>query len=110
MNVGQLRAALANLPDHMPVVIEQEDLDLVGTYVEVMQVRFTDSDVYFDSKAFSLDGSRPYDRADWHWHNSGTPARGKPTEPVVLLGCKLPWRPTIDGEIAQPELGSGDQQ
>lgn len=63
MNVGQLRAAIANLPDHLPVVIDQEDLDLVGEYVEVMQVRFTDTDVYFDPEAFSLDGSRPYDRA-----------------------------------------------
>lgn len=108
MNVGQLRQALTNLPDHLPVVIDQEDLDLVGEYVEVMQVRFTDTDVYFDPKAFSLDGSRPYDRADWH--NTGTSAREKPTEPVVLLGCRLPWRPTIDAEVIQPELGSGDQQ
>lgn len=104
VNVGQLRQAIANLSDDLPVVIDQEDLDLVGEYVEVMQVRFTDSDVYFDPKGFSLDGSRPYDRADWH--NTGTPAREKPTEPVVLLGCRLPWQPTIDAEIVQPELES----
>lgn len=105
MNVRELITALSRLDPELPIVIEQEDLELVGQYVEVMQVRFTDSDVYFDPEAFSLDGSRPYDRADWH--NTGTPAREKPTEPVVLLGCRLPWRPTIDAEVIQPELPGG---
>lgn len=99
MNVRELMEKLSRLDPELPVVFEQEDLDLVGQYVEVMDVRFTNSDVYFDGKAFSLDGSRPYDRADWH--NSGTEARDKPTEPVVLLNCKLPWKPTIDGSVIE---------
>ena len=105
MNVAELRQALAGLPDHLPVVIEQEHLDLVGEYVEVMQARFTDTEIYFNPDAYSCDGSRPYGRPDWYC--TGTPKRDKPAEPVVILGCMRPHLPTIDGELAAPELESG---
>jgi hypothetical protein len=87
MNVRELTAKLSRMDPDAPVVIDQEDRDLVGTYVEVMDVRFTESEVYFDADQFSLDGSRPYDRADWH--NTGSAGRNHPTEPVVLLNCLL---------------------
>jgi hypothetical protein len=106
MNVRELMAKLDRMDPELPVVFEQEDLDLVGQYVEVMDAQFTDDDVYFDAKAFSLDGSRPYDRRDWH--NTGTPERKRAAEPVVLLSCKLPYRSTIDGEIASAELPAGN--
>lgn len=104
MNVGQLRAALANLPDNMPVVIDQEDPELVGSYVELMSIERRDDLIYRDHDGYSFDGCRPYDRPDWGYNDT------TPTEPAVIVGCKLPWRPTIDGEIARPELESGDNK
>ena len=105
MNVGQLRAALANLPDHMPVVIEQEDIDLVGTYVELMHVERRDDLIYHKETVDSVYGlNRRYDRPGWGYKDT------TPTEPAVIICCYQPLPPTIDGEIARPELGSGDQQ
>lgn len=98
MNVEQLRKVLANLPGDMPVVIDQEDPELVGSYVEVMSVERRDDLIYRDHNEFSLDGSRPYDRPDWGYNDN------TPTEPAVIIGCRAPQLPTIDGEIAPLEL------
>ncbi len=96
MNVGELIAKLSRMDPNLPVVIEQEDLELVGQYVELMHIEVSIDDVRYAPEDFSLDGSRPYTRPDWAW--SGSVERNAPTIPVAMMSCKLPHQPTIDGE------------
>lgn len=107
MNVGQLRAALANLPDDMPVAIQSEcgwsELNLyvlpanlyrsphypTVTYLSDGHVN-TSSDVYANhTNTTALLFSE--------WGNDGENITPQAPE-------------TIDAEVIRPELGSGDQQ
>ncbi|MGV0785211.1 hypothetical protein [Mycolicibacterium sp. XJ775] len=105
MNVGQLRAAIANLPDHLPVVMQQNN-EPHGDY-EVLAVTVEQAypDDLFHHTAPTYGGKVWESPQVWHTHD-----RERGNTDVVLLGSDKPWMPTIDAELAQPELGSGDQQ
>lgn len=96
MNVRELMEKLSRLDPNLPVILDVEDPELVGSYVEVMNVEFSDHDVCFDVEGFSFDGIRPYTRPDWGLRDT----EGKPCERVALLSCKLPWKPVLDVELA----------
>jgi hypothetical protein len=83
MNVGEVIQALSKLDPDLPVVIDQEDLQLFGEYLEVMSVRFSDDEIFRDDDRFSLDGMRPFDRCEWRFN------RDKKADPAVIVGCRL---------------------
>ncbi|SHQ63038.1 Uncharacterised protein [Mycobacteroides abscessus subsp. bolletii] len=102
MNVGELIAKLSRMNPSLPVVIDQEDVELFGQYVELMHIEVSTDDVRYAPEDFSLDGSKPYTRPDWAW--SGSAERNAPTIPVAMVSCKIPHRPTIDGELDRPAI------
>lgn len=103
MNVGELIAKLSRMDPSLPVVIEQEDLELVGQYVELMHIEISTDDVRYAPENFSLDGSRPYTRLDWAL--PGSVEGNIPAETVLLVSCNLPHQPVIDAEMDQTAIG-----
>ncbi|AHG24385.1 hypothetical protein PBI_MICHELLEMYBELL_64 [Mycobacterium phage MichelleMyBell] len=101
LTAGQLIAQLLKVPADTPVVMSQED-DPLGNY-GVRRVEFTD----MQRDPCYADG--PGGRDSWHRpHDSYRDY--DPPQGVVFLGAERPWQPTIDGEIALPELESGDHR
>lgn len=103
MKVGELIEKLSRLDPEMVVVMEQNDEPL-GEY-EVLDVAVVDAEPHslFHSSAPS------YGRKPWAYPQVWNTYDGKETK-VVLLGSEPPWQPTIDADLAVPELTSGDRK
>ncbi len=107
MNVGQLRAALANLPDNMPVVIPHE-IGVEHEFDLVIVPAHMDRHGYIGQEhvSFDTEWSREIYAGTTNifaLYIGGYAPDGEDITP------EMPPR-VIDAELAQPELGSGDQQ
>lgn len=99
MNVGQLRAAIANLSDNMPVIIPRQDMGTEDDFDLVIVPASRDRWGYVSEGHVGWDGYTNIQAL----FIGGYPPDGEDITP------QQPPR-VIDAELAQPELGSGDQQ
>lgn len=97
MNVHELIAKLSRFDPELPVVMEQNNEPL-GDY-EVLDVEVVDADPGHPWHSTSPShGGRPWKSPEvWNTYD------GKQNR-VVRLASEPPWQPTIDGELARPEL------
>lgn len=106
LTAGQLMEQLSRLDPDLPVVFEARDEPLGNYGVRAVEVD--------EQQRESLFADGPYGCDVFH-EKIGGGYNGHPAEwwtgdrydqpgPVVFLRYELPWQPTIDGELAQPEL------
>ncbi len=108
MNVAQLRQAIANLPDDMPVAIQSEcgwsELNLY-----VLPANLRHSPDYPMLSPYLSDGHVDTTRTVYAHHTNTTALLfsewGNDGEDITPRDPE-----TIDAEVIQPELESGDQQ
>lgn len=105
LTAGELIRQLQKVHPDTPIVMSQED-EPCGDHgvrsADITEMKREDT---------HADGSCGFDvwhEANWlnEFPNSRSHKQFDPPQTVVWLGKSRPWQPTIDAEIAQPEIES----
>ncbi len=113
LTVGQLLNELSLLDPSLPVVFEARDEPLGDYGVRSLEVCEMQRETIFADGPFGCDvfhshcsGGHGDCPKEW-WSDRHSGDRYDPPQEVVMLRYESEWKPTIDGEIAQPELPVG---